>query len=107
GCFSLVGVFLGRGRLLDTGDGTRSTPVVLINDAAARRFFGERDPLGAQIRLYGVPRHIVGVVGNERTRGLSEGAPLATYLPLAQAPSIDGAGVLLVRTAGDPAGAAA
>jgi putative ABC transport system permease protein len=107
GYFSTVGVPLQRGRLLNAGDGTRSTPVVLINDAAARRFFGDRDPLGAQIRLYGVARTIVGVVGNERTRGLSEGAPLATYLPLAQAPSVDGAGVLLVRTAGDPAAAAA
>jgi putative ABC transport system permease protein len=107
GYFSTVGVPLRRGRLLTTGDGTRSTPVVLINEAAAHRFFGERDPLGAQIRLFGVPRTIVGVVANERTRGLSEGAPLSAYLPLAQAPSVDGAGVLLVRTAGDPAAAAA
>ena len=107
GYFSTVGVPLRRGRLLNAGDGTRSTAVVLINDAAARRFFGDRDPLGAQIRLFGVARTIVGVVGNERTRGLSEGAPLAAYLPLAQAPSVDGAGVLLVRTAGNPATAAA
>src|SRR5215213_7010226 len=102
GYFSTVGVPLLRGRLLSEGDGTRSTPVVLINDATARRFFGDRDPLGAQLRLYGVPWTIVGVVANERTRGLSEAAPLATYLPLAQAPSVDGAGVLLVRTAGEP-----
>jgi putative ABC transport system permease protein len=107
GYFSTVGVPLRGGRLLSEGDGTRSAPVVLINEAAARRFFGERDPLGAQLQLYGVPRTIVGVVGNERTRGLSEGAPLTTYLPLAQAPSVDGAGVLLVRTAGDAAAAAA
>ncbi len=80
---------------------------MLINDAAARRFFGERDPLGAQLRLYGVPRTIVGVVANERSRGLDEAPPLATYLPLAQAPSVDGAGALLVRTAGDPIASAA
>ena len=48
----------------------RSAPVVLINDAAARRFFGDRDPLGAQLRLYGVARTIVGVVANERNHGL-------------------------------------
>src|SRR5262245_1001610 len=51
GYFSTVGVPLLRGRLLSESDGTTSTPVVLINDAAARRFFGERDPLGAQLRL--------------------------------------------------------
>jgi putative ABC transport system permease protein len=106
GYFSTVGLQLRRGRLLTAGDGTRTTPVVLINDAAARRFFGERDPLGAQLRMFGVPRTIVGVVANERTRGLSETAPLATYLPLSQAPSVDGAGVVLVRTAGDPLAAA-
>ena len=80
---------------------------MLINDAAARRFFGDRDPLGAQLRLFGTARTIVGVVANERTRGLSEEAPLATYLPLTQAPSADGAGTLLVRTAGDPIALAA
>ena len=92
GYFSTVGVQLLRGRLLSAADGTRSAPVVLINDAAARRFFGERDPLGAQLRLYGVARTIVGVVANERNHGLDEAPPLATYLPLAQAPSADGAG---------------
>jgi hypothetical protein len=106
GYFSTVGLQLQRGRLLTSSDGTSSTPVLLINDAAARRFFGERDPLGAQIRMYGIPRTIVGVVANERSRGLNETAPLATYLPLAQAPSVDGAGVLLVRTAADPLGVA-
>jgi putative ABC transport system permease protein len=106
GYFSTVGVPLLRGRLLGEGDATSSTPVAVLNDAAARRFFGDRDPLGAQLRLYGVTWTIVGVAANERTRGLSEAAPLATYLPLAQAPSVDGAGVLLVRTAGDPAAAA-
>ena len=102
GYFPTVGAQLLRGRLLTAADGTRSTPVVLINEAAARRFFSDRDPLGAQIRMYGIPRTIVGVVANERNRGLSEAPPLATYLPLSQAPSVDGAGVLLVRTAGDP-----
>ena len=106
GYFSTVGVPLLSGRLLSERDATKSTPVVVINDATARRFFADRDPLGAQLRLYGVPWTIVGIVGNERTHGLSEEAPLATYLPLAQAPSVDGAGVLLVRTAGDPAAAA-
>ncbi len=107
GYFSTVGLQLLRGRLLSPSDATTSGPVVLINEAAATRFFGDRDPLGAQVRLYGLARTIVGVVGNEKTRGLSEAAPLSTYLPLAQAPSADGSGVLMVRTAGDPLAVAA
>jgi len=102
GYFDSVGLRLVRGRLLVDADTTRAAPVLLINDAAARRFFADRDPLGAQIRLWGANRTIVGVVANEKFYGLTEAAPLAVYLPLSQAPSVNGAGVLLARTAGDP-----
>jgi predicted lysophospholipase L1 biosynthesis ABC-type transport system permease subunit len=76
--------------------------VLLVNEAAARRFFPDQNSLGAQIRLWGANRSIVGVVANEKFRGLTEAAPLAVYLPIWQAPSTNGAGVLLVRTDGDP-----
>jgi hypothetical protein len=92
-----------RGRLLASSDATAGEPVLLVNQAAADRFFAARDPLGGQINLWGASRRIVGVVGNERFHGPAAPAPLAVYLPLAQAPSADGAEVLLVRTRGDPA----
>jgi ABC-type lipoprotein release transport system permease subunit len=44
---------------------------------------------------------IVGVVANERFHGLTIDAPIAAYMPLAQAPSRGGQS-LLVRTSGDP-----
>jgi predicted permease len=101
--FRTVGLQVARGRAFEPGDGTRAPRVALVNEAAAARFFAGRDPVGAQLRLYGAAWTIVGVVGNERTRGLADAAPLSLYLPLAQAPSVDGAGVLLVRTRQDPA----
>src|SRR5678815_4514527 len=52
-----------------------------------------------RIRFWGIVRTIVGIVGNEKIQGLSAPAPIATYISIFQAP---GAGVLLVRTAGDP-----
>jgi predicted lysophospholipase L1 biosynthesis ABC-type transport system permease subunit len=76
--------------------------VLVINQAAARRFFAGSDPIGAKIRFWGAARTIVGIVGNERFYGLAEAPPIAVYLPLAQAPSANGAGALLVRTRGDP-----
>jgi putative ABC transport system permease protein len=107
GYFPTVALPLRRGRLLGQGDDTGGAPVMLINEAAAARFFGDRDPLGAAIRLYGIAWTIVGVVGDEKTHGLSEAPPLSTYLPLAQAPSFDGSGVLMVRSARDPLASAA
>jgi predicted permease len=101
GYFRTVGLALVRGRLLQDSDTTDAAPVALINEAAARRFFGDADPIGHQIRFWGTSRAIVGVVANERFHGLSEAPPIAAYTPLSQTPSATGA--LLLRTSGDPA----
>jgi predicted permease len=103
--FGTVGVPLVGGRLLREADLTNSTPVVVINEAAAARFFPGRDPLGAQMRFWGTLRTIVGVVGNERIHGITEAAPIAAYAPLTQTPSSTGA--LLLRTSLDPMSLAA
>jgi len=103
GYFRTVGLALQDGRLLEERDGTREAPVLLVNEAAAERFFPGTASLGTRIRLWGTERTVVGVVANERIHGLVEAAPPCVYLPLAQAPSFNGAGVLLLRTAGrDP-----
>jgi len=103
GYFQTVKLGLVRGRLIEDSDGTSSTPVALLNEAAARRFFPNQDPIGAQLRFWGAARRIVGIVANEKFHGLAEASPIATYVPMAQAPSAGGAGVLLIRTNGDPA----
>ncbi len=102
GYFRTVGLALVRGRLLQDSDSTTAPAAALINAAAARRFFASRDPIGAQIRLWGAARTIVGIVANEKFQGLAEAPPIAVYLPLAQAPSANGAGALMVRASGNP-----
>jgi predicted permease len=102
GYFRTMGVALVRGRLLAPGDTTSAPPVVVINEAAARRFFENLEPLGKRIAFWGAERTVVGIVGNERFHGLTEAPPPAVYAPLDQAPSANGAGVLLVRTVTDP-----
>jgi putative ABC transport system permease protein len=102
GYFRTVELPLVRGRLLASSDATAGEPVLLINRAAADRFFAGREPVGGQIQLWGTARRIVGVVGNERLHGPATAAPPAVYLPLAQAPSVTGEQVLLLRTRGDP-----
>ena len=104
--FGTVGLGLVRGRLFHDGDSTASAPVALLNAAAAARFFPDREPVGAAIRFWGASRTIVGIVADERFHGLVEAPPIAVYTPLAQAPSANGAGVLLLRTSGSPSGLA-
>jgi predicted permease len=101
GYFQTVGLSSVEGRLLAAGDTTTSAPVVVINEAARDRFFPDGAALGHEMTLWGTARRIVGVVGNEKFQGLTADAPIALYAPLSQTPSTNGAGVLLVKTAGD------
>jgi hypothetical protein len=103
GYFATVGLQLVSGRLLLDSDTTTSAPVALINAAAVNRFFPDRSPIGARIRFWGTARTVVGIVGDEKFHGVAESSPIAVYTPLSQTPSANGAGVLLLRTAGDAA----
>jgi predicted permease len=105
--FPTVGVRLLKGRSFRDGDNTRAQPVAIINDAAERRFFAGGEAIGAHIQFWGASRLIVGVVADEKFHGVVEASPIAAYAPIAQAPSANGAGVLLVRSAGDPSSLAA
>ncbi|HJR36492.1 MAG TPA: ADOP family duplicated permease, partial [Gemmatimonadales bacterium] len=87
------------GRPLD--DDAAAAPVLGINQAARRRFFGSRNPLGHRVRLWERERTIVAVFADERFHGLAEAATPAIYVPTSQAPVPDGS--ILVRVTGDPA----
>lgn len=102
GYFDTVGLTVQRGRALTAGDGTEAAPVAMINEAAAARYFPDRDPIGQRLAFWGDERRIVGVVANEKFHGLTAAAPAAVYTPLAQTPST-GSEVLLVRSNKDPA----
>ncbi|MEX2180311.1 MAG: ABC transporter permease [Gemmatimonadaceae bacterium] len=74
------------GRAFAASDGPASARVLIINTAARDQFFAGREPLGAQVNLWGANRTVIGVVDNERIRGLASVAPPAVYMPLAQIP---------------------
>jgi putative ABC transport system permease protein len=103
GYFRTLNVRLVRGRLLRESDTVDAPPVILINEASAKRFFPTSDPIGQQIAFWGASRTIVGVLANEKFHGLTSAAPLGAYVALGQAPSANGGEALVVRTAGDPA----
>jgi predicted permease len=89
GWFATYGVLLHSGRDLDQRDTQGALPVMLVNQAFARRFFPDRDAIG-QTAVIGKhagkpagPRVIVGVVGDARP-SLREQLTPTMYLPLAQ-----------------------
>jgi predicted permease len=57
------------GRTFRDSDTGTSAPAVVVNEAFAKRYFTDRDPVGQYIRSSGAVREVVGVVGNVQQRG--------------------------------------
>jgi macrolide transport system ATP-binding/permease protein len=108
--FQTFGTALLQGRGFTDADNERSPKVALFNEAAARFYFGDRSPLGEQIRFDYDPRYqqppppyeIVGVVKDSRYKNLREPDERRIYLPISQ--PFDGLGglTLAVRAEGKP-----
>ncbi|HEX8696734.1 MAG TPA: ABC transporter permease [Longimicrobium sp.] len=87
GYFRAMGIPLLRGRPFTDGDAEGSPPVLVVNQAFARRHLPGEDPLGRRVAIGDQPpREIVGVVGDVRHRGLDEEAQPEFYVPYLQAP---------------------
>jgi predicted permease len=83
-----MGIPLRAGRFVTEQDVTSGARLVAINEAMAKRFWPNEDPIGKHITLTFYPDHpreIVGIVGNVKQDGLSVNDPNATlYVPEAQ-----------------------
>lgn len=67
--FDALGIPLKRGRVFTPGDDGRGEPVVVINEAMARRFWSGDDPVGQRIAWGNAIQHgrwmrVIGVVGD-------------------------------------------
>ena len=92
--FATMHIPLKRGRLITTADRAGTTPVAVISEEAARRFFDDgRDPIGSRI-TFGNPSNpqttwmtIVGVVGNIAQEGVTAKPYAQLYQSIDQAPT--------------------
>ncbi|HYP08661.1 MAG TPA: ABC transporter permease, partial [Bryobacteraceae bacterium] len=88
GYFEALGIPLVRGRLLTESDTGETNRVALVNTSAARKFFGERDPIGESLeftRKGGATSYrIVGVVGDTKHMNLRDPAPRFAFIPIRQ-----------------------
>jgi putative ABC transport system permease protein len=76
-----------RGRGFTDEDRETSAPVLVLNQAAAKRLFGDADPLGAQVWAEGKTRTVVGIVPNVRHSDVSRGDETEALIAFAQNPS--------------------
>ena len=104
--FEIMGIPVLTGRGFTSRDDDRAPKVVVINSAAARKYFPNENPVG---KRYGsspeenATLEIVGVVRDAKYNSVRDEAPPTMYVPYRQT---RGGGVLLeVRTAGDPVAA--
>jgi putative ABC transport system permease protein len=85
--FQTMGIELRAGRPFTLQDGPGAPQVVIINEAMARRFFPNENPIDRRLSMWSAPRTIVGVAGDTRHLGLDREVRPEVYIPYAQGPS--------------------
>ncbi len=91
GYFGTIGIPLKRGRLFGPSDAMGAPQVVLLSEAAVKRYFPHEDPLGRVIKIgwhfddgKQAGGTVVGIVGDVKDAGLDQESPEEIYLPYAQ-----------------------
>jgi putative ABC transport system permease protein len=105
GYFQTMGIPLLRGRNFSDAEMKEPKHVLLINEALARKYFADENPLGKHLDVAmfdkPTPAEIIGVVGNVRYDSLIDESPPAVYFPH---PDLAYSFMtLVVRTDNDPA----
>jgi predicted permease len=104
GYFEVFRIPVRRGRTFTERDDRQGPPVAIINEAMARQFWPDGDPLGSRLVIgRGImrefadepERQIVGVVADSRDNGLANTPQPKMFIPQAQLP--DAANALNVR----------
>jgi predicted permease len=105
GYFDVTGIRLVAGRSFTPRDRPGSLRVAIVNETAARAFFGDESPLGRKVHF---PKQkvqdefeIVGVVADTRYENLRTPDQRMAYLPLEQAIDPITSAIVVVRGPGD------
>ncbi|HWL86300.1 MAG TPA: ABC transporter permease [Polyangiaceae bacterium] len=90
--FSTMRIPLVRGRLFDGTDTETAPKAVIINEAMARKYWSDEDPIGKRIRIFStsapgeppIEQTIIGVVADVKQHGVDAPAGTELYLPIRQ-----------------------
>jgi putative ABC transport system permease protein len=103
--FRTIGIPVLEGRSFSDHDSSEGLPVVILNRLLAREAFGDRDPIGQQIGMYGLNglswRTVVGVVAIAKNSTLEQEPWPEIFVPYPQALLPLSANFVL-RTEGNP-----
>ncbi|MGH7620566.1 MAG: ADOP family duplicated permease [Gemmatimonadaceae bacterium] len=106
--FKAMGIPIVAGRTYDATDLPDGPKTVIINQAAARRFFPKGDAVGRRIRIGPQPKGawitIIGVAGDIQDEGIGSATHPALYANHRQE-AWDRSMAIVVRTSGDPSAA--
>jgi predicted permease len=105
--FSALLIPVLKGRVFTDSDRDQTPPVIVINEAMKRLYWGDEDPVGRRMAITaegGVKREIIGVVGNIKQSSLHAESGAEMYETYLQSPWSFMA--VVIRTAGDPNGIA-
>jgi macrolide transport system ATP-binding/permease protein len=102
--FTTLGIPLVSGRIFNDADSEKQTPVAVIDEAMARRFWPRQDALGKQFEQGSEKYEVIGVVRTVRSIDLSKTDDSFFYRPLnPQNWKTNGERLsFFVRTSGDP-----
>ncbi len=107
GYFRLMRIPLLEGREFAEADDQKAPRVIIVNQTFARRFFGDSNPIGRQVRVADTfMATVVGLVKDIKNRSLTEPSQPHFYLPFAQRYQEGRDVALFLRGPGDPAGMA-
>ncbi|MGH7653400.1 MAG: FtsX-like permease family protein [Gemmatimonadaceae bacterium] len=102
GFLETIGMKLVAGRDFTAHDGTPGSPVIIINETAARTLFPGEKAIGQFVKADQFDREVVGVVRDVRHLALDKAAGLDIYFPLRQSGNVSPLN-LVVRTTLSPA----
>jgi predicted permease len=86
GYFAALGMTFAAGRNFSDLDTPQSRKVAIVNEAMARHFFGDVNPVGRHFSE-GDDYEIVGLVRDSRINGLRETPPRMAFYPFSQRPN--------------------